>query len=127
MSKPLSLIKIIVPLIFMITPCVVSSPAHQKQSLLHFKSSLLIFYETSNSSSFGMESWNSISDCCTWNRVVCSSHSHHITALHLDNIPLSNYFHGPDSRILDPIYGIRSPLIGLKAKFQAKDWLIAPN
>lgn len=112
MAKPLSMIKLLVrlPFIFLLVPCL-CCPAYQKQSLLHFKSSLLNSYDTSNSSSFGLESWDSISDCCKWTRVVCSSHSRDITALHLGDLHMHveyDEYRPVDVRILDPIYGIRS-------------------
>ncbi|WOH15430.1 hypothetical protein DCAR_0934970 [Daucus carota subsp. sativus] len=109
MAEPLSMIELLVRLsfIFLLVPCL-SCPAYHKQSLLHFKSSLLTSYETSNSTSFGLESWDSISDCCKWTRVVCSSHARHITALHLGDLHMHDEFRPVDIRILDPIYGIRS-------------------
>uniref|UniRef100_A0A175YI69 Uncharacterized protein n=1 Tax=Daucus carota subsp. sativus TaxID=79200 RepID=A0A175YI69_DAUCS len=109
MAKPLSMIKLLVrlPFIFLLVPCL-CCPAYQKQSLLHFKSSLLTSYETSNSSSFGLESWDSITDCCKWTRVVCSSHSRDITALHLDHLRMYYVYKPVNVQILDPIYGIRS-------------------
>nr|XP_017225212.1 PREDICTED: leucine-rich repeat receptor protein kinase EMS1-like [Daucus carota subsp. sativus] len=109
MATPLSMIKLLVRLsfIFFLVPCL-CCPAYQKQSLLHFKSSLLNSYNTSNSSSFGLESWDSISDCCKWTRVVCSSHSRDIIALHLDDLCMDGSKSSMNVRVLDPIYGIRS-------------------
>nr|XP_017225204.1 PREDICTED: leucine-rich repeat receptor protein kinase EMS1-like [Daucus carota subsp. sativus] len=109
MAKPLSMIKLLVqlPLIFLLVPCL-CCPAYQKQFLLHFKSSLLTSYDTSNSSVFGLESWDSISDCCKWTRVVCSSHSRDITALYLGDLYIHNEYNAVNVQILDPIYGIRS-------------------
>ncbi|XP_074335880.1 receptor-like protein 46 [Apium graveolens] len=109
MAKPLSLIKLFVPFSFMLMPCL-ACPPHQKQSLLHFKSSLLNIFSTSNSSVVGLESWNSTSDCCTWTRVVCSSHARVITALHLQFFPIL-YYMKMNSSILDPIYGIRTLML----------------
>ncbi|KAK1361930.1 LRR receptor-like serine/threonine-protein kinase GSO1 [Heracleum sosnowskyi] len=79
--------------------------------LLQFKSSLLNLYNTSNSSVAGLESWNSSSDCCTWNRVVCGSHSGDITALHLDLLHTPDFEVEMISRILEPIYGIKSLML----------------
>ncbi|KAL1803299.1 hypothetical protein ACET3Z_031946 [Daucus carota] len=112
MAKPLSMIELVVRLsfIFLLVPCL-SCPAYHQQSLLHFKSSLLTSYETSNSTSFGLESWDSISDCCKWTRVVCSSHSRDVTALQLGDLHMRagyNEYRALDVRILDPIYRIRS-------------------
>nr|XP_017225202.1 PREDICTED: LRR receptor-like serine/threonine-protein kinase GSO2 [Daucus carota subsp. sativus] len=115
MKRTGSLSKLVVSFIFifMFIPCL-SCPAHQKQSLLHFKSSLL---NATSEYSFlgvfdGLQSWNSTSDCCTWSRVVCGSHSRSIIALHLDDLPApyppSDIIH---SKILEPIFGIRSLLL----------------
>ncbi|WOH15428.1 hypothetical protein DCAR_0934968 [Daucus carota subsp. sativus] len=107
MAKPLSMIKPLLSFIFMFVPCL-SCRAHKKQSLLQFKSNLLDMYHTSSSSSLGLESWDSNSDCCNWTRVVCSLHSHEITALHLGGLHLLFRYFLPNTKIWDPIYGIRS-------------------
>ena len=65
-------------------------PEDKKQPLLQFKSSLI---KTTSSLSLesqliDLESWNSSSDCCNWDRVVCSTcfHSRTAIALYLDNL-----------------------------------------
>ncbi|KAK1405132.1 hypothetical protein POM88_004737 [Heracleum sosnowskyi] len=121
MSKPQSLIILLVPSIFMLMlmQCF-SCPAYQKQSLLQFKSSVFSIFNSSNSSSetsfFGLESWNFISDCCKWDGVVFSSRSRAITTLYLSSLLLMPT-QDPmvpvlvDSRVLDPVFRIRSLML----------------
>ncbi|XP_063941444.1 receptor-like protein 46 [Daucus carota subsp. sativus] len=102
-----SLSKVVLSFIFRLmlcSPC----PTHQKQSLLRFKSSFVDAYNTSDPSLLDLGSWDSTSDSCAWNRVVCGSYSRSIVALNLSNIytPLQHYNINPN--ILDPIYSITS-------------------
>ncbi|GKF08605.1 leucine-rich repeat-containing protein, partial [Tanacetum coccineum] len=85
-----------------------SCPIHQKQALLHFKSTLTSIY---NSTEYvKLDSWNSTSDCCSWERVTCST-SGSVTELQLFNVavPPPNFEQVPiSSDILTPLFHIRS-------------------
>ncbi|KAI3791257.1 hypothetical protein L2E82_04966 [Cichorium intybus] len=87
-----------------------SCPLHQKQALLHFKTTLAAIHD-SNSNSFQsveLNSWNPSSDCCTWDRVVCSTTTA-ITELNLYSIvPESDNPVLVFSDILTPLFHIRS-------------------
>ncbi|GKF42921.1 leucine-rich repeat-containing protein [Tanacetum coccineum] len=82
-----------------------SCPIHQKQALLHFKSTLATIY---NSTQYViLDSWNSTSNCCSWELVNCST-TGSVTELQLsyvapdfERVPIS-------SDILTPLFHIRS-------------------
>lgn len=76
MAATLTLCLLLLFFILFLLSCSASScPTHQRQSLLHFKS--LLLNATSPHSIYTsmsvLESWNSTSDCCHWDRVTCSS------------------------------------------------------
>ncbi|KAK4378075.1 hypothetical protein RND71_004371 [Anisodus tanguticus] len=59
--------------------------------------------------SYGLEDWNSTSDCCSWDRVICDSrpNSRAVIALYLDSLQ------SPEpvvvsSSVLAPLFGIKS-------------------
>ncbi|GKG15729.1 leucine-rich repeat-containing protein, partial [Tanacetum coccineum] len=85
-----------------------SCPIHQKQALLHFKSTLTSIY---NSTEYvKLDSWNPTSDCCSWERVNCST-TGSVTELHLLNVavPPPNFEQVPiSSDILTPLFHIRT-------------------
>ncbi|KAL4559681.1 hypothetical protein LXL04_031824 [Taraxacum kok-saghyz] len=89
-----------------------SCPLHHKQTLLNFKSTLttIINSNTSSLQSVQLNSWNPNSDCCTWNRVKCSTNTTTtITELHLSNVVPE--FPNPVpvfSTILIPLFHIQS-------------------
>lgn len=89
-----------------------------KQALLQFKSSFTSIL-ASNSSSFnsstltGLESWNSSSNCCHWDRVFCSSQLHsrpaNVVSLHLDYLPpMRSTDQSMPSHVLMPLFSIKS-------------------
>ena len=92
-------------------------PEDQKQALLEFKSSLI---KTTSSPSLEiplseLESWNSSSDCCNWERVICSTrfHPRTVIALYLDSL-VSMQSMEPivvTSTILTPLFRIRSLML----------------
>ncbi|GKA97561.1 leucine-rich repeat-containing protein [Tanacetum coccineum] len=88
-----------------------SCPIHQKQALLHFKSTLTSIYNSKYPVNFAeLDSWNSTSDCCYWERVTCSR-TGSVTELHLYNVtfPPPSYDQVPlSSDILTPLFHIRS-------------------
>ncbi|GKC99061.1 leucine-rich repeat-containing protein [Tanacetum coccineum] len=88
-----------------------SCPIHQKQALLHFKSTLTSIYNSKYSDKFvELDSWNSTSDCCYWERVTCST-SGSVTELQLFNVavPPPDFEQVPiSSDILTPLFHIRS-------------------
>ncbi|GJY66888.1 leucine-rich repeat-containing protein [Tanacetum coccineum] len=89
-------------------PC----PVHQKQALLHFKSTLTSIYNSKYPVKFvELHSWNSTSDCCSyWERVTCSR-TGSVTELHLYNVtfPPPSYDQVTiPSEILTPLFHIRS-------------------
>ncbi|GJV26987.1 leucine-rich repeat-containing protein [Tanacetum coccineum] len=88
-----------------------SCPIHQKQALLHFKSTLTSIYNSKYPVKFaGLHSWNSTSDCCYWKRVTCSR-TGSVTELQLSNVtfPPPSYDQVPlSSDILTPLFHIRS-------------------
>ncbi|KAD4384193.1 hypothetical protein E3N88_24361 [Mikania micrantha] len=99
---------------FLITaiPTLLSCPIHQKQALLHFKSTLTS--TITNASSYELlqlKSWNQTSDCCSWERVNCDG-TRTVTELHLDvvvfPVPYPNPVPVVFSNILAPIFYIRS-------------------
>ncbi|GJZ43629.1 leucine-rich repeat-containing protein [Tanacetum coccineum] len=88
-----------------------SCPIHQKQALLHFKSTLTSIYNSKYSFNFvELDSWNPAFDCCSyWERVNCST-TGSVTELQLsdvaappdvERVPIS-------SDILTPLFHIRS-------------------
>ncbi|GKE58184.1 leucine-rich repeat-containing protein [Tanacetum coccineum] len=82
-----------------------SCPIHQKQALLHFKSTLASIYNSKYSFNFvELDSWNSTSDCCSWERVTCST-SESVTKLQLSDVTFPNPI---SSDILTPLFHIRS-------------------
>ncbi|GKE44991.1 leucine-rich repeat-containing protein [Tanacetum coccineum] len=88
-----------------------SCPIHQKQALLHFKSTLASIYNSKYPVNFvKLDSWNSTSDCCYWERVTCSR-TGSVTELQLYNVtfPPPSYDQVPiSSDILTPLFHIRS-------------------
>ncbi|GKA16350.1 leucine-rich repeat-containing protein, partial [Tanacetum coccineum] len=89
-----------------------SCPIHQKQALLHFKSTLTSIYNSKYPVNFAkLDSWNSTSDCCSsWERVNCST-SGSVTELQLFivAVPPSDFKQVPiSSDILTPLFHIRS-------------------
>ncbi|KAK4608507.1 hypothetical protein RGQ29_002070 [Quercus rubra] len=83
----LSLLLLVLFIFFIPSLC---CPEYQKQALLHFKASLINATISSSPKIelYRLESWNSSSDCCHWDRVECSSHfgSRIVTALSLWNL-----------------------------------------
>ncbi|KAF5773629.1 putative leucine-rich repeat-containing, plant-type, leucine-rich repeat domain superfamily [Helianthus annuus] len=87
-----------------------SCPSHQKQALLHFKSTLTTTISSSSYHMVQLKSWNPTSDCCSWERVNCTE-TKTITELHLDGlvVPLPGIDPAPVfSDILAPLFHIRS-------------------
>nr|KAJ0200855.1 hypothetical protein LSAT_V11C600319320 [Lactuca sativa] len=87
-----------------------SCPLHQKQALLHFKSTLDAIHDSESSSFLPVElnSWKPNSDCCTWDRLKCSK-ARAVTELHLYSIvPESNNPVPVFSNILTPLFHIQS-------------------
>ncbi|GKA81892.1 leucine-rich repeat-containing protein [Tanacetum coccineum] len=88
-----------------------SCPIHQKQALLHFKSTLASIYNSKYPVNFvELDSWNPTSDCCSWERVNCST-TGSVTELHLLNVavPPPNFEQVPiSSDILTPLFHIRT-------------------
>ncbi|KAF5797456.1 putative non-specific serine/threonine protein kinase [Helianthus annuus] len=87
-----------------------SCPSHQKQALLHFKSTLTTTISSSSYHMVQLKSWNPTSDCCSWERVNCTE-TKTITELHLDGlvVPLPDIDPAPVfSDILAPLFHIRS-------------------
>ncbi|GJX06907.1 leucine-rich repeat-containing protein [Tanacetum coccineum] len=86
-------------------------PIHQKQALLHFKSTLTSIYNSKYSDKFvELDSWNPAFDCCSWERVNCST-TGSVTELHLSYVatPPSDFKQVPiSSDILTPLFHIRS-------------------
>ncbi|KAK1429054.1 hypothetical protein QVD17_11253 [Tagetes erecta] len=62
-----------------------SCPLHQKQALLHFKSTLTSVINTTSYRFLELKSWNPSSDCCLWERVNCNG-TKTVTELHLDGL-----------------------------------------
>ncbi|TXG73066.1 hypothetical protein EZV62_001645 [Acer yangbiense] len=64
---------------------------------------------------FGLYSWNSSSDCCQWERVMCAttSESRPVIALYLDSLVLMSFFEVTtiSSRVLTPLLGVTSLMI----------------
>ncbi|OIT05228.1 receptor-like protein 12 [Nicotiana attenuata] len=93
-------------------------PIDQKQALLKFKSAFLKNAAAVNSSSsdaffsFALEDWNSTSDCCTWDRVICDSKSNSkaVIALYLDSLVSLQSLEpvAVSSSVLAPLFGIKS-------------------
>ncbi|GKB75109.1 leucine-rich repeat-containing protein, partial [Tanacetum coccineum] len=88
-----------------------SCPIHQKQALLHFKSTLASIYNSKYPVNFAeLHSWNSTSDCCYWELVYCST-TGSVTELYLSYVarPPSDFKHVPiSSDIFTPLFHIRS-------------------
>ncbi|GKE32487.1 leucine-rich repeat-containing protein [Tanacetum coccineum] len=89
-----------------------SCPIHQKQALLHFKSTLTSIYNSKYSDKFvELDSWNSTSNCCSWERVNCST-TGSVTELQLSGVatpPPPDFEQVPiSSDILTPLFHIRS-------------------
>ncbi|KAK3219330.1 hypothetical protein Dsin_013300 [Dipteronia sinensis] len=111
----LSLFGLFMIFFFLFNLCL-SCPGDQKQALVQFKS---MFMEATNSSAddplFGLYSWNSSSDCCQWERVICStiSQSRPVIALYLDSLVLISFFEVTtiSSRVLTPLFGVTSLMI----------------
>ena len=72
MAKLRSLLQLVLVILFTPSLC---CPEDQKQALLHFKASFLnaTGYFALRSPSYMLETWNSSSDCCRWERVNCTS------------------------------------------------------
>nr|XP_023916615.1 receptor-like protein 12 [Quercus suber] len=87
-------------------------PEHQKQALLHFKASIINATSFTETTLHWLDSWNSSSDCCHWDGVICSTHfgSKTVLALYLDNFITSNSEETLwlPSTILTPLFHIRS-------------------
>ncbi|XP_065622560.1 receptor-like protein 46 [Quercus suber] len=87
-------------------------PEHQKQALLHFKASIINATSLTETTLHWLDSWNSSSDCCHWDGVICSTHfgSKTVLALYLDNFITSNSEETLwlPSTILTPLFHIRS-------------------
>jgi hypothetical protein len=87
MAKLMSLLQLVLVILFTPSLC---CPEDQIQALLHFKASFLnaTGYSALRSPKFRLESWNSSSDCCQWERVNCNSPfgSKTVIALHLFEI-----------------------------------------
>ncbi|XP_023765089.1 receptor-like protein 46 [Lactuca sativa] len=105
LTTPLLMLSIVFVLNSIPTPSF-SCPLHQKQALLHFKSTLTTII---NSRLFiELNSWNPDSDCCTWDRVKCNTTTT-ITELNLSNVvpefanPIPVF-----SDILIPLFHIQS-------------------
>ncbi|GKE61598.1 leucine-rich repeat-containing protein, partial [Tanacetum coccineum] len=87
-----------------------SCPIHQKQALLDVKSTLASIYNSKYPFNFvELDLWNSTSDCCSWERVNCST-TGSVTELQLSDVAAP-----PDvkqvpisSDILTPLFHIRS-------------------
>ncbi|CAI9087578.1 OLC1v1021685C1 [Oldenlandia corymbosa var. corymbosa] len=76
---------------------------HQKQSLLHFRS---LLRSATNSSL--LEDWNSTSQCCHWERIICSSTSPFtVTELHLNSLHTKGNS-TVSSYVLTPLFHITS-------------------
>ena len=106
----LSLLLLVLFIFFIPSLC---CPEYQKQALLHFKASLINATISSSPKIelYRLESWNSNSDCCHWDRVECSSHfgSRIVTALSLWNLlDVSQDQRVLTSTILTPLFRIRS-------------------
>ncbi|GKE22229.1 leucine-rich repeat-containing protein, partial [Tanacetum coccineum] len=88
-----------------------SCPIHQKQALLHFKSTLTSIYNSKYPVNFvNLDSWNSTSDCCFWELVNCST-TGSVTEFQLSYVakPPPDIEHVPiSSDILTPLFHIRS-------------------
>ncbi|GJW94318.1 leucine-rich repeat-containing protein [Tanacetum coccineum] len=89
-----------------------SCPVHQKQALLHFKSSLTSIYNSKYPVKFvELDSWNPASDCCSyWERVNCSR-TGSVTELQLFNVavPPPDFEQVPiSSNILTPLFHMQS-------------------
>ena len=109
-------LSLLLALLILFTPSL-CCPEYQKQALLDFKSSLI---KTTSSPSLEspvveLESWNSTSDCCNWNRVICSTrfHSRTVIALHLDSLVFMQSMEPivVTSTILTPLFRIRSLML----------------
>ena len=92
-----------------------SCPEHQKQALLQFKASIINAISSTESTLYRLDSWNSSSDCCHWDGVICSSRfgSKTLLDLYLDAIMLNSHVQKPmsmwfPSTILSPLFHIRS-------------------
>ncbi|XP_019058319.1 PREDICTED: receptor-like protein 12 [Tarenaya hassleriana] len=86
-------------------------PADQKQALLEFKSSLLGRTASSpdGPSLFGLETWDSKTDCCRWERVTCRESL--IVALQLDSLVSPGEKISFDSSFLTPLFSISSLML----------------
>ena len=109
MAKPCLLLAFCSFFFFFFLPCL-SCPAHQKQALLQFKSSILAITSSLNSSDSQLQSWNSSSSCCRWEEVECNDSTTSVV-ISLDLIGLFTDL-SPQPRvqstILAPIFHIRS-------------------
>ena len=112
MAKPCLLLAFCSFFFFFFLPCL-TCPAHQKQALLQFKSSILAITSSLNSSDSQLQSWNSSSSCCRWSWVDCNdspnSTSRIVISLNLDGLAIYPSPEPPlPSTILAPIFHIRS-------------------
>ncbi|KAJ4842334.1 hypothetical protein Tsubulata_034924, partial [Turnera subulata] len=74
MAKPPILVETGLTLLILVSwccPCF-CCPTYQKEALLQFKY-LLVGNNSSQVGLNGLETWNSTSDCCQWEKVTCSS------------------------------------------------------
>jgi Leucine-rich repeat (LRR) protein len=111
MPKLMSLLQLVLVILFTPSLC---CPEDQKQALLHFKAFFLnaTAYSALRSPEFRLESWNSSSDCCQWERVNCTSPFGSKTVISLD---LSYLVDGESEEprvlsftIFTPLFRIRS-------------------
>jgi hypothetical protein len=111
MPKLMSLLQLVLVILFTPSLC---CPEDQKQALLRFKASFLnaTGYSALRSPWYGLESWNSSSDCCQWERVNCTSPFGSKTLISLDLSFLRDPSHR-ERRVLSftiftPLFRIRS-------------------
>ncbi|KAJ0714044.1 putative leucine-rich repeat-containing, plant-type, leucine-rich repeat domain superfamily [Helianthus annuus] len=113
MATTVSTPLIIFSILFILTCIPTSSfscPSHQKQALLHFKSSLTSMINSTSYQFLQLKSWNPSSNCCSWERVNCDG-TKKVIELHLDGLVvlLPDIDPAPIlSNILAPLFHIRS-------------------
>jgi hypothetical protein len=107
MAKVMSLLQLVLVILFTPSLC---GPEDQKQALLHFKASFLnaTAYSALRSPWHSLETWNSSSDCCQWESVICTSPfgSKTVIALYLSSIVDGNTV--LSFTIFTPLFRIRS-------------------
>ena len=108
------MLKLMLSILLILTSIIIPSfscPIHQKHALLHFKSTLTAIYNSKYPVKFvELDSWNSTSDCCSWERVTCSR-TGSVTELQLSGVAIPPGDSDPvsiSSEILSPIFRIRS-------------------